>query len=95
MHGSKLGPDQYLMSSEEDKLVSLMLARWVMVKQREAIGIVRRTVKKKERVEKYNLMVRGGGLDLYKGILNYLYIYEADALSYCWSNAVDQKSLDY
>ena len=53
-HGTKSGPDSYLMSSEEDELVSFLINACKMghVKtKREVIDVVRRTVKKKKEKE--------------------------------------------
>ena len=47
--------------------------------KREMIDVMRRTVKKRRKrgvktLRSANLMVRGGGMDLYKGIKNCIYV---------------------
>ena len=77
-HGSKIRTRSIL----EDELVSVLTNACKMghgKTKREVIDVVRRTVKKKKEKEgkdfkNANLMVRGGGMDLYKGIQNCLYV---------------------
>ena len=101
-HGSKSGPDPYLMSSKEGKLVSFLINACKMghgKTKREVIDVVRRTVKKQKEKEgkdfekcKFN----GEGW-WHKFVQRHpkLSLRTADALSFCWSNAVHQESLGY
>ena len=65
-------------------------------KTKREVMDARRIVKKKKEKEGKDFEKckgEGGGMDLYKGIQNCLYV-PLDAL-YCQSNAVEQESLDY